>query len=488
MSFTFIISWLKAQKQRFLPEKATKPPKNGLKTASNGPKFHLAEEELPDFVRASSVAMRYYRWLRQIDWARFPERDLSRFYPVAPVPYRVFAAACLVKIDQNFNYMPQLHRFLSENTALIWLLGFSHGVSVASCTPEDLPTHRHFTQMLRQIPNEHLQFLLDESVRLLRAELGEQVPDFGQAISLDTKHILAWVQENNLNTFVPERHNPKKQPRGDADCKLGYKANRNRPPVDTSADPATPRSNPRPASKTDVGSFYWGYGSGVIATKVAGWGEFVLAEMTQPFNRADVSYFYPLMAKTEQRLGFRPTFGAFDAAFDAFYVYEYFHRPGTSWQESFAAVPYTDRVSHGKTFSDEGLPLCEAGITMRLKYTYLHQTSFVPHERAHYICPLIGGDRTCPIAHRRWPKGGCTHRIPTSVGARLRHQIDRTSDIYQHIYKQRTATERINSLAKELGIERPHLRNQQSIANLNTLIYVVLNLRALRRIQQQKQP
>ena len=73
--------------------------------------------------------------------------------------------------------------------------------------------------------------------------------------------------------------------------------------------------------------------------------------------------------------------------------------------------------------------------------------------------------------------------LATSIGARLRHQIDRNSDLYKTIYKQRTATERINSQAKALGIERPKLRNQQAIANQNTLIYVLINLRALHRVR-----
>lgn len=33
-----------------------------------------------------------------------------------------------------------------------------------------------------------------------------------------------------------------------------------------------------------------------------------------------------------------------------------------------------------------------------------------------------------------------------------------------------------------LGIERPKLRNQQAIANFNTLTYVLINLRAMQRI------
>ena len=35
------------------------------------------------------------------------------------------------------------------------------------------------------------------------------------------------------------------------------------------------------------------------------------------------------------------------------------------------------------------------------------------------------------------------------------------------------------STAKELGIERPKVRNGRSVANLNTLIYLIINVRAL---------
>ena len=42
----------------------------------------------------------------------------------------------------------------------------------------------------------------------------------------------------------------------------------------------------------------------------------------------------------------------------------------------------------------------------------------------------------------------------------------------------------VSSQALELGIERPHLRNGRSIANIDTLIYVLINLRALGRIRQ----
>jgi hypothetical protein len=66
----------------------------------------------------------------------------------------------------------------------------------------------------------------------------------------------------------------------------------------------------------------------------------------------------------------------------------------------------------------------------------------------------------------------------------LRYQIDRNSEAYQSVYRQRTATERVNSQAVALGIERPHIRNGCAIANINTLIYVLINLRALQRVCQ----
>src|SRR2546429_5298030 len=58
--------------------------------------------------------------------------------------------------------------------------------------------------------------------------------------------------------------------------------------------------------------------------------------------------------------------------------------------------------------------------------------------------------------------------------------MDRKHPIYKGIYCQRTSAERINSQAKDLGIERPKVRNGQSVRNLNTLIYIVINLKVLR--------
>ena len=127
---------------------------------------------------------------------------------------------------------------------------------------------------------------------------------------------------------------------------------------------------------------------------------------------------------------------------------------------------------------------------MFVKFTYTDRTTaIIEHERAKYVCPLRYPQKTeavCPIQHKQWAKGGCTAAMPTSVGARLRYQLDRESERYKEVYRQRTATERINSQAVELGIERPKLRNRAAITNQNTLIYVLINLRALQRLRQRR--
>ena len=441
--------------------------------------------QLPDFVQQSALALRYVQLLGLLDWEHFPERALQPCGNRLPMPYAPFVAACLIKLDQHLPYLAHLHQFLVDNPAVVWVLGFP--LTPSDQTPwgfdvqRSLPTPRHFTRLLHTIPKAVFQFLLDDSVRLLQTELQAQGHTLGQCISLDTKHIVAWVKENNPKAYVSDRFDKDKPPTGDPDCRLGCKRRHNQR---TAAEPPpTPHANPVPAKTLAVGEFYWGYGSGIVAAKIPEYCEFVLAELTQPFDQADVSYFFPLMAATEQRLGFRPPYAALDAAFDAFYVYDYFHNAG-----GFAAIPFSERGGHKtRPFAADGAPLCAAGLPMHLKYRFLDRSTLVEHERGRYVCPLQWPGicaQTCPVNDAHWAKGGCVSTLPLSPGARLRHTLDRHSDDYRTVYKQRTATERINSQAVDLGIERPKLRNGQAIANLNTLIYTLINLRALHRLRQ----
>jgi hypothetical protein len=453
----------------------------------------LHPERLPGYAAETPVVQRTLELLGLLDWTHFPERNLLRHWCQPAVSYAAFAGAILIKLNEGLVSMGDLRQYLVEHPGLIPLLGFR--VIRSTTHPwgfdpqRSLPTQRHLTRLLREMPNETLQFLLADSVRLICAELQQAQIRVGDCISLDTKHILAWVKENNPKAYVENRFDKTQQPKGDPDCKLGCKRKHNRR-VSSSEHPATPTTNPQPAETVQVGEYHWGYGSGIVVVKVPEFGEFVLAEMTQPFNQPDLSYFLPLMTKTEQVLGFRPRFGTFDAAFDAWYVYDYFHRADDP--QAFAAVPFSEKGGYkakSRFFSPEGLPLCQAGLPMPLLFTFTDRTTcLIEHERGKYGCPLFHPqpiDQPCPIKHKNALKKGCTAMMPTSPGARLRYTLDRDSDFYKQIYRQRTAVERINSQALALGIERPHIRNGAAIANINTLIYTLINLRLLQRIRKQ---
>lgn len=440
---------------------------------------------LPAFVQESTAAQTYLTLFGPLDWGHFPERPTNRLWPgPEPLPRAALAAAYLLKLDKGLKSMKKLRDALVEQPALVWLFGFplvpSSAYRWGFDVERSVPTPRHFSRVLRTLDHAQVAFLFKATVRLLDAELPPEC-HFGNKISLDTKHILAWVRENNPKAKLSDRYDKDRQPRGDQDCKLGCKKRHNVPTHDGS-DKA-PTQDGLPASQATVGEFYWGYASGVVATKDKDYGEFVLAELTQPFDQSDQSYFHPLMAQVEENLGRKPQYGALDKAYDAFYVYEYFHNAG-----GFAAVPWSDRGPK-KQFNAERLPLCTAGLPMPLKNTFVDRSScLVEHECARYACPLVFPQRTserCPIDHDNWPKG-CITTLPTSPGNYIRHTLDRQGEDYTNLYKQRSASERINSQALDLGIERPKLRNRCSITNQDTLIYVLINLRALQRVRQLK--
>lgn len=439
------------------------------------PRLLLNKSCQPRFVRHCQVTQSLLPLLQQVDWEQLPTSLAGKRTGWRTIPLATYVGAYLVKLERQLLTFGSLYRFLREHPGLIWALGFplvpdplaAYGFNIEAA----LPTQRHFSRKLSELPNDVLQNLLDAQVIWLHQRFGD---DFAQIVSLDSKHIVGWVKQNNPKAYIKEgRFDKTQQPAGDPDCKLGYKPRSNQ---------RTPAKEGRPVNKkVSVGEYFWGYASGVVATKVAGVGEFVLAEVTQTFDQADVTYFFPLMEQVERRLGFRPPFGTADAGFDAFYVYDYFH---SDEGEGFAAVPLR-QINQTRQFDADGRPLCEAELPMSLKGTYVNRTSLVQHRRGRYVCPLLHPEPTaekCPIDHKKWPDGGCKLVMPTAIGARIRYQLDRESEAYKAVYKQRTAVERIFSQAVALGIERPKLRNQQAIANQNTLTYILINLRAMLRL------
>ena len=444
---------------------------------------------LPDWVARDPLVQKYRALLGDLPWADFPERPTDRPWPgPKPDPRAPFAAAFLVKLHEGKRYMSDLRTFLVEHPALVYFLGFMRVPDATSPYGFDVsatvPKRRHFSSVLRSLPNPRLQFLLSASLQLLQSTLPPEQQDlFGDTIAGDTQALLAWVKQNNPKQYIKEgRLDKTKQPNGDPDCKLGVKKSRNSAPADADgSDAPAPTTDARPANRLQVGvDILWGYASGIVVTHMPDGPEVVLAERTRPFNESDISHFFPLMQQVEQRLGHKPRFGAWDTAFDAHYVYDYFHQAG-----GFAAVPFNPGPrGKGRLFAPDGAPLCAAGLAMPLQFSYLHRVDLIEHTRGKYRCPLLYPGATgepCPIDDTHFAKGGCASTIAMSAGARIRHQLDRESEAYKTLYAKRTMVERINAQAEALDILRPKLRRGKAIANRNTLTYVLINLRALAR-------
>lgn len=219
----------------------------------------------------------------------------------------------------------------------------------------------------------------------------------------------------------------------------------------------------------------WGYGSGVAAATTADYGDVVLAEYTQPFNANDVTYYRPLYQRTVLALDHFPTHLTADAAFDAWYVYQDALRLG-----GIAAVPLNQHGHPVSTRDADGVPRCPIQLRMHPTYQFDHTNGY---RAQRYRCPLLFPEPTGSTCNQeQFAKGkGCVKDVNIERGGLARVTLDREGPLYHAIYTQRTCCERINSQAQALGIERPKVRNGRSVKNLNTLIYLIINGRALAR-------
>ncbi len=143
-----------------------------------------------------------------------------------------------------------------------------------------------------------------------------------------------------------------------------------------------------------------------------------------------------------------------------------------------AAIPLNQHGHPTFERDPDGVPLCPAGLRMQPTSQFQHTNGY---RAQRYRCPLLFPEptgQTCE--HEQFAKGkGCVKDINIELGGLRRITLDRSSPLYKVVYAQRTSAERINSQAQALGIERPKVRQQPSVDNLNTLIYIIINVRAL---------
>jgi hypothetical protein len=425
----------------------------------------------------------YRTFFACFDWSIVDEWQAHRspFCGSHGHPLTAYLKTFLVRMKEGLIYTTQLRAFLLHHPLLVIELGFQlhldpqapYGFDVE----QTLPTRYWLGEKLRRLDNRLLQDLLAATVAALQAA----IPGFGETVAFDVKHIYAWVRENNPQVYVKGPFNVSYIPKGDPDCRLGVKKSSNQEPDDRSDQPQAERSKTSSDQQQAGGSqkkkqkkvSLFGYGTGVAACTDPVYGDIVLAEYTLPFNEADVTYYRPLFRRTVVALNQLPTHVAADAAFDFWYVYE-----TVAHREGIAAIPLNSHGHEAVPRDPDGTPRCSAGLRMHPTFQFQHTNGY---RAQRFRCPLLFPEptgATCP--HEQFAKAkGCVKDPNWEKGGLMRALLERDGPLYHVIYTQRTACERINSQAQALGIERPKVRNIRSVRNLNTLIYLVINARAL---------
>jgi hypothetical protein len=251
------------------------------------------------------VVQEYRAFFSLLNWSVVEQWQASRsvYCETHGHPITAYLKAFLIRIGQGMLSMTQLRSFLLHHPLLIIELGFQLHLDPTAAygfDPEKtLPCRYWFSQKLRTLDPTLLQALLHATVR----DLKEEIPGLGEVVAFDVKHIYAWVKENNERVYVPDRYDKSKTLAGDPDCRLGVKRSTNQEQAD--------------GSTKEKKEYLWGYGSGVAAATIPGYGDVVLAEYTQPFNENDITYFEPLSQQSVLALQQFPTHLTADAAFDA---------------------------------------------------------------------------------------------------------------------------------------------------------------------------
>ena len=376
----------------------------------------------------------------QLDWSGFETSETEKTKGRLPHQLKAYVQSFMVMVAEEIEYVTDLREYICDHPALIWLLEFRltpansrNGFDVQL----SVPSARHLRRMFSRLPQAQLHQLIKQTVEQAVAI----IPEFGQTVSIDTKHIYANVCQNNLIQWVKERYDPQRQPKGDIDCRLGWKAYHNQ----------------EGKSKDNKGEWLWGYGTGIAVSLTPDRDALVVAELTQPFNQIDITYANPLMKQTRQNLSFAPRDVTADAAFDAYYMYE--GRP----EGGITAIPLNLRGHTLPQLNALGHPLCECRTDMQPRSKWIEKGRTVQQ----FSCPACGRRR----------------KMGVETGHLIRLRLDRSSQRYLQLYKLRTCVERINSQAAAMGIAYPKQRRLSFIARRNTLIYLVINLHALQRFR-----
>jgi hypothetical protein len=407
------------------------------------------------------LVQRYQKLFRWLDFDALP--PCPHPHGLAPQVYvKTFLVAVEERHTQSFE---RFHRFLVEHPALIVFLGYRlHGVDPTRPFGFDpaatLVSARHLKRKLQELPHAYVQhLLLNTIVQLAAAGLLKDC-----IAAVDVAEVWAKVSANNPKAYVPNRYDKTQTQGGAPSARLGVKASSNQ------------------GGKKVLTRSFWGWKNGAIAVRTK-YGLVCLHDLTQPADGADVRFFRPLLQPLRDQLH-RSLFKIVaDAAFDAGYVYQDTRDQG--------GTPYIALNTRGPPvlqhrFGTNGRLLCADGREMDHAGQWFDRQK--GYRRPRYTGPFYNSQgqrqqalqgQTCHCQHPQFATGGGRHTLNLDDPAQVRFLVDRGSRDFKQTYARRTDAERLFALAADYHLEHPEVESLPSVANLNTLLYLLLNVRVL---------
>jgi hypothetical protein len=384
----------------------------------------------------------------------------------------VYLKAYLVKLNEPLRFFTHLRTFLVERPALVAYMGFV----LKGYTPQygfdpqrTVVSAHQFSQKLRTGKENRAKALFLQTVLILKA-LGVLTGN----VSCDTAEVHAPIKENNPKQYVKDRFDKENIPNAAPSARLGVKPTHEK-------DPHTGKKKVR---------YFWGWKSAILAEKNRRFGvEVCGAETTKPANSADVNFALPLLKAYRQHTKvFVQRFLA-DAAFDAWDIYQDVFGDKDDPQHGQAYIPINPRGHDPKPnqVGPHGGIIAPCGKEMKPESAWFDKSK--GYHRRRDQCPYTQTQRqkgtvSCPCNHPQvHSKRGCTRTINLDDPQKLRFALNRQSKEFKQAFKERTTVERLFAHANQANFEHPNVRDGHAVAQLNTLTYTLINLKAILKVR-----
>jgi len=366
-----------------------------------------------------------------------------------PYDHNVLLRALIYRCLRQIPTLAELVFELGNNPCLVDCLGLN--------PLRALPPIERFSHFLHHTENSHLQTV---RLALVRDLICEGVIT-GKVIALDSCSVIAPLRENNLKTSLAHSRFDKNQPpKGDPQTGVGV------------------RIHFSSQKKKEV-TYFWGYRNHTVSDTES---ELTIWEETHPANVSEVRRAIPMLQAVKE-LSLSTTFVTADSEYDVENILNYIV------QEIHAQpiVAHNTRREENTAYRVQGSEIyCAANFPMAHRGKVTNKAKGLAYRQ--YGCPLHWRKRyqrqylLCPIGHPKYlEQKGCNVLI--RLTSSIRTQIPYGTDLFDQMYRKRTAIERTYSRLLTITMQHPTVRGLQANRNQCTIAHIATLLVALTAVR-----